>query len=393
MEEFSGVRKDKGQFHKEKRLVWMFLGLLFLSSAAGVKRPQQVFSQTENRYLQTIPSFTWKSFLDGSFGRNYEAYLSDQFAGRDAWIGFKVTVERLMMKADVNQVYFGKDGYLIEKFDTVDMEQEQLYKNLDRLARFSDSARLWLGDEHIRIMLVPSASQILTDKLPPLAAPYNQGQIVNMLTKRTGEELVVLVEEELKQHKNQEIYYRTDHHWTALGAYYGYVAWAKDLGMTPVNQEEFLVKRVSRDFLGTIFSKVNVYGQKDSIDLFIPVKMQEFEVYYDGLETKYDSLYQYEALEGKNQYNIYLDGNHGLTKIVNKTVSEEGKGKTLMVIKDSFAHSFVPFAVHHFETTYMVDLRYMNVKTEEFARELGVTDMLILYHIPGFVKEKSVQKL
>ena len=86
---------------------------------------------------------------------------------------------------------------------------------------------------------------------------------------------------------------------------------------------------------------------------------------------------------------------HGLTRIRNLTEkgSGERKGKKLLIIKDSYAHTFAPFAVNHFEETLMVDLRYFNADVEPFAREEGVTDVLVLYRAAGFAKEKTVSKL
>ena len=85
----------------------------------------------------------------------YEKYLSDQFPGREAWVGIKVAAERLAGREDSNGVYFGKDGYLIEKFDTEEIEGGQLEKNLRRLAEFSWKAVEMLGEERVRVMLVP----------------------------------------------------------------------------------------------------------------------------------------------------------------------------------------------------------------------------------------------
>lgn len=154
-------------------MTWVFLGFLGTISAISVIAPQKAFSESENRYLQKRPEFTSTSFLDGNFGKDYETYLSDQFPGRDGWITVKVAAERLAMKKDVNGVYFGHDGYLIEKFDTEDVEGEQLERNLEKLASFSLKTADVLGEDRMRVMLVPSASQIMTEKLPILSSPYD----------------------------------------------------------------------------------------------------------------------------------------------------------------------------------------------------------------------------
>lgn len=358
--------------------------------------PSKGFSESENRYLQKKPDFSWMALLDGSFGENYEAYLSDQFPGRNGWVGVKSLAERLAGKTDSNGVYFGKDGYLIEKFEKEDLEGGQLDRNLKVLAQALDRMAQEYGKQHVRVMLVPGATQILKDKLPLFAAPYNQAQVVQELMKEGDTpEMVVQVEAALGEHRDEELYYRTDHHWTSTGAYYGYVAWMESLGMEPWEAEMFTVAPVSSDFYGTLQAKVQGFRKPDEIKLYQPKEPVEYSVEYDGNGIWTDGLYQYGALGTRDQYSVFLDGNHGLTRIRNLmgTGAEERKGRKLLMIKDSYAHSFAPFAVNHFEETMMVDLRYFNLDVEEFAREEGVTDILILYRIPGFATEKTVSKL
>ncbi|MBT9777842.1 hypothetical protein GPL15_15165 [Clostridium sp. MCC353] len=392
----------------------VFLAFLFGVSAAGVLWPEKGFSESENRYLQTKPEFVMKDLINGSYGTAYEAFLGDQFPLRDGWVGLKVKAEQAQLKKDVNGVYLAKDGYLIEKFEREDLEGPQLDKNIDAAAQFAARMGKKLGQEHVRVMMVPSASQVLTDKLPAFAAPYDQEQVTRRIREKlaetgAGTEMMVPVLEQMKEHSQEDIYYRTDHHWTAAGAYYGYEIWAESMGIEPWSREMFTEEIVSEDFLGTVYSKVNVKVRPDSIRLFLPKKEERYQVEYDGLPKVYDSLYNFKALEGKDKYGVYLDGNHGLT-VINREASGSGEtsgsredsenskssensGRKLLIVKDSFAHSFAPFAANHFDTVYMVDLRYFNMGIEEFMEENGVTDLLVLYQIPGFSTETTVSKL
>ena len=141
----------KKERHSDRGMTFLFLGFLGIVSLAGMITPQKAFSDSENRYLQKKPEFTVKSLLDGSYGEKYEQYLSDQFPGRNGWIGLKVTSERLAFQEDVNGVYFGKDGYLIEKYDTEDVEGEQLNKNMEKLAAFTGAAEKSLTGCHFSL--------------------------------------------------------------------------------------------------------------------------------------------------------------------------------------------------------------------------------------------------
>lgn len=416
----------KKQNHNgDKAMTWMFAGFLGVMCLAGLVIPQKSFSETENRYLQTRPRFTVAALLDGSFGKKYEKYLSDQFPGREGWVGVKVTAERLSFKGDVNGVYFGKDGYLIEKFDAEDVEGDQLERNLDKLAAFSVNAAEALGWDRVRVMLVPSASQIMTDHLPVLAAPFDQEEVAARFTEKVraltaqqeaekaGTEkagvekagtdhdaaarcplpLLVPVAAALKSHSGEPLYYRTDHHWTARGAFRGYEAWAESMGLEPWSEAAFEIRTAAADFHGTVHSKLNIPWEYDSIETWLPKEYADYRVSFDEETQEYPSLYFDEALKGKDKYAVYLDGNHAVTKIENRSVNRERKEKKLLIIKDSYAHSFVPYAANHYGTVYMADLRYLNINLKDWMAEQGITDVLVLYQIPGFAKEKTVSKL
>lgn len=190
--------------------------------------------------------------------------------------------------------------------------------------------------------------------------------------------------------EQQEPYYRTDHHWTSFGAFTGYQAWAASLGLDSFKPSDFQQETVSDHFLGTIHSKLNIPVQADSIVLYRPKKEPVWSVYYDGSDSPVPSLYSMEALNTRDQYRVFLDGNHGWTKIKNHSQAD---GSKLLIIKDSYAHCFAPFAALHFEETHMIDLRYYNGKISNFIKEQGITDVLVLYQIPGFLKDRNVSKL
>ena len=144
---------------KKRSFNWIlalgFPALLTGMGILGAVLPSKGFSESENRYLQKKPEFTWQALMDGSFGEKYEAYLSDQFPGRNGWVGVKTLAEQLGGKADSNGVYFGKDGYLIEKFETEDLEGEQMDRNLLTLAKALGRMVQEYGDQHGRVMRVP----------------------------------------------------------------------------------------------------------------------------------------------------------------------------------------------------------------------------------------------
>lgn len=365
-----------------------FLGLL---TAGSILMPRKAFSETENRYLARFPELTWETVKNGDFGMDYETYLSDHFPFRDTWIGFQAAAEKLLLKKEINGVFLGKDGYLIEALYPEDLDPENCKKNLDTLTDFSLQQAGLLGEAHVRVLLAPSSSEILTEKLPAHASPLSQSSVTDALKQAGLSPMLVPVKEALLEEKEAfPLYYKTDHHWTSHGAFTAYEAWAESAGLTPFSRSDFAIETVTEDFSGTILSRLNIPAEPDSIQLYKPKNEPEWSVYYDGNSEPVHSLYAMEALNTRDQYRVFLDGNHGFTRIVNPRA--EGTGK-LLVIKDSYAHSFVPFAALHFPEVIMIDLRYFNGKAGELIRTQNVTDVLILYQIPGFLKDRNISRL
>lgn len=394
-------------------VIFLFGGFLLNFFLLSVFMPEKTFSETENRYLAKRPAISWKTVRDGSFGRDYERYLSDQFPFRNSFIGAKTLAEEAQFKKEINGVFLGKDGYLMEALYPEDLDRELYEKNMERLSRFAVTQAKTLGKDHVRIMLVPSAAQVLTDRLPKMAAAFDQDQVVSELGLKLTSELVpepqsgfetrsdlstllVPVSSALETAwsenpgENARLYYRTDHHWTSYGAFIAYETWMKSLGMTPIPLEDFEVQTVSSTFYGTIHSKLNRIAAADSIQLFIPNNQPDFQVSYDGNGEIFNTLYSMDALKTKDQYRVFLDGNHGWTKILNP---DSKSGRSLLIIKDSYAHCFAPFAALHFDQVHMLDLRYYNGRISDFIEEENITDTLVLYQIPGFLKDVNLVKL
>lgn len=361
----------------------IFLILIFGFTIASIISPERGFSENENRVLASRPEFSWENLFEGTYITDYETYVTDQFVLRDAWIGLKTRVELALLKKDINGVYFGKDGYLIEKLEESEIDQELLEKNTNRLEQFVGRYKELLGEEHVYAMIVPTAFEILSEKLPPFATGFDQGAYLDRLSAILGDNFIDL-RDSLNAHDDEEIFYKTDHHWTVNGAFYAYQTWADAMGFTPLSKSDFTIKVVSEDFLGTIYSKVNVKVPADKMEIYDTTNSYQVEYNMDG--NIKNSLYEFRHLNTKDKYAMYLNGNNPVVEIN----TENKNNKKLLIIKDSYAHCFAPFAVNHFETTYMVDLRYLSMPMSQFIREYGITDVLVLYNTNSFIKDKNL---
>lgn len=359
----------------------LIVGILgFLTIFSLVKKDKK-FSENENRLLAQKPQLTAETLFAGDFAKDYEAYVTDQFVGRDEFITVKTYADVLLGKKDVKGVYLGKDGYLIEKHLPESVEPEKEEKRLKLLADLFQYCEDRGGNGTFRVLLAPTADNVLADKLPEYASVYDQSAFLKRVREAVPEEAYVDAEGALKAHKEEAVYYRTDHHWTTLGAYYAYEAWAKSLDIEPLSQEDFTIRTVTDSFRGTLHSKINIHTRADEIQIYEPKAESKYQVYYDLSETAKDSLYEEKYLETKNKYGMFLDDNHGLVEIDTNVTN----GKTLLVIKDSYSNCFIPFAAMHYEKIYVLDLRYYHGKLYNMIEK--DMDVLVLYNVYHFIEE------
>lgn len=339
------------------------------------------FSETENRYLTKMPTLTIEGIVSGDFMSELEEYLSDQFAMREFWIGLKAKVEKALGKRENNGIYFGKDGYLFENFH---QPKEQLGKNVASISYFIEKAE----DVSVYMMLVPTSVEIYPEKLPLFAEVANQKEIIEEVKHAlTGRVDWIDIYESLLQGKNQQIYFKTDHHWTTRGAYIAYKEAAKLMGFTPFEQEDFNIEIVSTDFYGTHYTRAQDKSVlADRIEIFHPKFDVSYQVEINHKGLAYVSLYDLDYLEKRDQYSIFLYGNQSLVKIK----SHMGNGRKLLVIKDSYAHVLVPFLTNHYEEIHMIDLRYFRENLKFYMVENNLTDVLFVYNVANFAEDTNL---
>lgn len=376
------MKKLKGSI-RSKVTVTIFLLILSGMSVFGFAAGDERYSEKENRYLAIKPDLDSGNLLNGKYQEDYETYLADKTIFRNKWIELKTYIKLASLKKDVNGVYFGKDNYLIARQDTDKFETENADKNCKYLEEFVNNYKI---NTDINIMLVPNTSEILKKKLPKYAYNFNETRYINDIYKEIGEDNTVDVNEILKAHKDEYLYYKTDHHWTTLGAYYAFTEYADKIG---INIEKYTTKLVTDKFYGTMSSKANLEIEADKVYIYEPDKEEEVSVRYNNSTELKDSLYEMSALEKKDKYSIFLGGNNPLVQI---TTNAENDRKVL-VIKDSFAHCFIPFMISGFSKIDVVDLRYYNESIRKMIEEGGYTDILVLYNVGNFVEDKNIYKL
>ncbi len=378
----------------------------------------RAFSEFENTSLAQKPAFSWSSFVDGSFGSKYVKYINEQFLGRDNWISMKAVADMGLGRIESHGVTYGDDHYLMEKLEIVEDQNypanagTNIVKQtaLDR-SNGMVSSFLQMYDQPITFSLVPNSYAILEDEVPtgfPGAdqQAYTQ-QIYRTLSEADDQLEIVDFSDALSQHKDEYIYYRTDHHWTTLGAYYAYVAYCEQKGLTPVSLEELKENKVE-DFYGTFYSKAKRPSQPADTITWYDVDVDEFAfvanlqqdkqlaqlgevVQEDGLELlRVDGMMDQRKFEVRDKYAAFMWGNSGYVKIKSShnLNHQEGKTSRLLLFKDSYANSMIPYLTYNYDEIIVVDLRYMAKSTKELMQE-EFDDIFVMYNFSTYVSGAS----
>lgn len=363
------------------------LAVLAMAGTITVSGGVKEFSENENRYLTQFPQISLSGILSGDVQSDITDAFNDQFIKRDFWTATSTKVEKALGYKDIGGVYLGQEHYYFEKIMNQDISQTNYFQNL----RFLQYIAGRETNAQVTAMLVPSPGTVLKEKLPDYATLYDADKMyqgAKAMLEQNGQNSILLdIRQQMERvGKEKQIYYKTDHHWSLRGAYIGYQAYMECMGKEPEEYENFDVQVVSDRFFGTLYSKVlDSQAVEDEMDA--PQNLPDISVFCDGEER--DSIYDEGKKEEKDKYAYFFGGNYGEVQIINEAVEE----RRLLIIKDSFANSMVPFLLRDYSEIQMLDMRYFKGSVQDFLEEYGADEILILYEISNFAQDKNLNKL
>ena len=362
-----------------KRFLPALVLLLFVVTvfAANLIVPDRDFSEKENRKLAVSPEFTFKALFSGDFTADFETYITDQFFARDFWVGLKAKCERLLGKNHINGVLIGKDRLLVSEFPAPD--PARLAANAQSVEQFAANAEI-----PVYFTLVPGAVELWADRLPNTGRTASQAEIIANAYAATPSAIHADTYAALSLHADEEIYYVTDHHWTTLGAYYGYDALVSAMGYTP--QALPGVWSETEGFFGTAASACGLEpGRGDTVSLRVPESAAEsVSVFSEGQWTP-GSLYKLENLGVRDKYTVFLGGNAPLT-----VIKTQSTGPKLLLLKDSYANSEIPYLCGHFSEIHVVDLRYYKNSISAYIAENAIDVAVVSYSVANFSEDTNI---
>lgn len=362
----------------------LFCALLLGFFIAFLLVPDREFSATENRNLQTLPQATLSSVESGRFETSFENYVNDQFPLRDFFIQVKTTTDRLLGKTKSGNVFLGKDHTLIEDFVTPKISDTRTIRQ--SITDFSQR----FGDRPTHVMIVPTAVGILPEKLPLLADCGDQNAYLdemNQYLQKGGMDVIDLRAAFTAAKEDTLLYYRTDHHWTTDAAYLAFREYAAHAGID-ISGMTYDRLPISDNFTGTLSATSGyAFSGKDEIYIYRRTdRTAKMSVYYAEEQYAKSSCYQTDFLSGRDQYAVFLGGNHPLIKI--KTDCPQDK--TLLVIKDSYANCFIPFLAQCYREIYVVDPRYYYENLGTLVKTADIDEFLFLYNANTLAQDTTL---
>ena len=438
----------KKKYFKYKSGIALFFSVLLVVGMVNLAVPKPTYSEEEKRTLAAKPEFSFSALADGSYISGLSAYLSDTFLGREALVSYVGKLKKLYgINGDKTPTFIpntesGDIGKAEDPSSAVESAVEsaagtssspsgetssqpvsseatsstnyheegdvvktdiglilvnstvfQLYGYAPKVnERYAKNVSLFAEKYptvNTMCMVVPINSEFYA---PEGFQTTSQKESIEKIYSMMSDQVTTIdAYSSLAQHLGEEIYFRTDHHWTQLGAYYGYTAFAQATGISDPMKLDGLRTVSYTGFLGSLYNNLKgkvdrsaLENDPDTLTVYYPDYNYKLSYYPPESITQPASYLGKGTLIAENpkSYMCFIHGDQPLEKIENL---DNQNGKTLIVFKESYANAFVPFVCHDYQTTLVVDPRYFKQNLSDLMSMYDVTDALFLNYImaPG----------
>ena len=376
------MKKKRNNFLKLMAICWFLLIAVFW--IARIVKVDGDFSDSENRVLASKPSMSVTDMTNGSYESDYEVYVNDQFPLRSLFVRGKVALDVMLGKKENNQVILAKDGYLFERFSAPEQKKSDA-----KAKKITQMCEKYPSINHY-FMLVPTGVNILSDKLPAGIPVDDQNKAMERFYQKLPQNVMKMIDVRsvLSQHKDDALYYKTDHHWTTEAAYLCFRTVATVLGINP-DRVSYEIHPVTDQFKGSLLYKSGFrMGTEEKIDVYFPIAGNPGSIVsYTQEQKKTATFYNHDKLATRSGYEVFLDGNHSMVKI--QTPIKDNH-KVLLLFKDSYANCFIPFLAPYYSEILVIDPRYYYDNVDELITEEAVTDIMYLYNANTFFTDDTL---
>ena len=248
-----------------------------------------------------------------------------------------------------------------------------------RYANIISAYKKALGDDvNVYNLVVPTSVEFY---LPKKFSKYSSSEkdAINYIYDNLSDDVITVDGySALEAHSDEYIYFRTDHHWTDLGAYYAYTAFCDAAGLEAPELSEYEMREKSEKFVGSLYTFTGDITLKNNPDTFTyymskaDYSAQAFK--YDTLDSMGATALFHEYASGVNMYGMFLGGDNMHIKIT----TNAGTGRKIVMFKESYGNAFAPYLVDNFDEIYVIDIRYFGANAVDYIKKVGATDVLFL---------------
>ena len=365
-------------------VVIVFCAVIAVSGVLTFALPSREISENENRSLTTLSDLFSGSFSDklfsGAFAKQTGDLCRDQFVFREKMLELRSLADAVLVRYETNGIIYGAEGYLVPRKDHVDT----VYAEGNTAAINALGSALEKQGAEVVFAVAPRPCDVLQKYYP---SGYNDKS--SSISKETvltlGGGLDLSVPIKAAADKGEYVYYKTDHHWTGYGAYLAYAEVMKTFGETPIPLENFEKETASTEFYGTSYSTAMYpFAEADVIEYYHYDDGGKYITEVVNTDIRLDGFYDRSYLDKKDKYSSYISGNNALVKVY----KEGEKRPVMLLVKDSYAHSVVPFLALHYDLV-IIDPRYYKASAYELALECGAEKMLVLCGIDTLTDANS----
>ena len=252
------------------------------------------------------------------------------------------------------------------------------------ISSVSSAADQLAGVANVYDIIVPTSIGItLPDSLMETAASSDQSKAIDYMYGSMSDSVVTVnIFGALMRHRDEYIYFRTDHHWTALGAYYAYEQYCTAAGLTPEKLTDYETSDYG-GYLGSFYSSTSqasaLADNPDTLTTYQPLCSNTMTMTQrDGQSIQWPLVNDGSIYGASMKYSVFIGGDNPYTIIKNNDLHD---GSSIVVVKESFGNAFVPFLVDHYETVHVIDYRYWDGDLTDWVKENGVQNVLFINNI------------
>lgn len=362
----------------EKLLCILFCAFLGAVSLLFFVLPKEEFSEAEKRYLAESPDLSLEGLTSGELGENIESYMADHIPAREFFVGLNSYMDLFTGRQVSKEVYLAEGGRLVQA--PVVWNDAQAKQNIGAINSFAEA----IG-EKIDFMVVPSAGWAAEEIIMGPSYPFEDEKLIERLYGLCSDKIVTFdilsVFEETEE--PYSLYYKTDHHWTAEGAFTAYEAYMKHLGRNYRGRDSFTVRRVE-NFKGSTYSESALWlTGGETLELW--QGSENLTVTNGESSEVHKGVFYEERLKEADKYTVYLDGNHSVVRISNP--EKEGK---ILVVRDSYSNCLGTMLAESYGEVVLVDLRYYKKPVSELCSEEGFDDILVCYSMENIMTDTNL---